>query len=251
MSDSVLRIVEVYPALLGTYGDHGNLIVLAHRARQHGLTVETISVAPGDVLPREADIYLVGGAEDAAQVVATSLMREDGAIRAAVDRDAPVLAVCAGMQILGRTYPGPDGVVCTGLEIFDLETRPGPWRAIGELVADPDPSLGLPVLTGFENHGGRTTLGADARPFAKVRNGFGNDDQGGEGILAGHAVGTYLHGPALARNPALADLLLTWATGPLGKLDDALLDEWRAERIAAAPDSVRIHRKIAGERTAS
>jgi hypothetical protein len=153
------------------------------------------------------------------------------------------------MQILGRTFPGPDGVTCRGLEIFDLETRPGPWRAIGELVADPDPSLGLPVLTGFENHGGRTTLGADARPFAMVRNGFGNDDQGTEGILVGHAVGTYLHGPALARNPALADLLLTWATGPLDALDDTLLEEWRAERIAAAPESVRIHRKIAGERT--
>ena len=245
---STVRIVEVYPALLGTYGDHGNLLVLAHRARRRGLEVETVSVAPGRPLPRQGDVYLIGGAEDAAQVAATAMMRTDGAIADAVDRNAPLLAVCAGMQMLGRQFPGPDGAPVPGLEIFDLVTTPGPWRAIGELVAEPAAELALPVLTGFENHGGRTVLGPSAVPLGRVRVGFGNDDHGTEGVLAGHALGTYLHGPALARNPALADLLLSWVAGPLAPLPDPLVDEWRAERIAAAPESVRVHRRIAAER---
>lgn len=245
---STVRIVEVYPALLGTYGDHGNLLVLAHRARRRGLDVETVSVAPGQPLPRQGDVYLIGGAEDAAQVAATAMMRADGAIADAVDRNAPLLAVCAGMQMLGRQFPGPDGGPVAGLEIFDLVTTPGPWRAIGELVTEPAAELALPVLTGFENHGGRTVLGPAAVPLGRVRVGFGNDDHGTEGVLAGHALGTYLHGPVLARNPGLADLLLSWVVGPLTPLPDPLVDQWRAERIAAAPESVRVHRKIAAER---
>lgn len=109
---------------------------------------------------------------------------------------------------------------------------------MGELVVEAEPGLGLPTLTGYENHAGVTTLGPGARPLGKVLVGRGNDaGDGTEGLVSGRVVGTYLHGPVLARNPALADLLLSWVVGPLDPLDDEEVEALRAERIAAARHS--------------
>jgi CobQ-like glutamine amidotransferase family enzyme len=146
-----------------------------------------------------------------------------------------VFAVCAGFQILGETFLDGHGDVHAGLGLIDCRTDrlPGP-RAVGELLAE-SPELGL--LTGYENHGGRTTLGPDARPFAVVHEGIGNGasaagDAGVDGAVQGSVVATYLHGPALARNPRLADHLLTAVVGDLEPLDDAEEEELRAERLA-------------------
>ncbi|HEY2948754.1 MAG TPA: glutamine amidotransferase [Micromonosporaceae bacterium] len=231
--DSALRIVWIYPDLLSTYGDRGNLLILARRAALRGYAVEAIEVRSDQVLPDTADIYLIGGGEDGPQALAAQRLIADGALHRAVDRGAVVLAVCAGYQLLGGSFFAK-GTKYAGLDLLDLDSDRGPSRAVGELGGDVDPRLGLPPLTGFENHGGRTHLGPAVWPLARVTVGVGNDGQT-EGAWRGKVLGTYSHGPALSRNPALADVLLRWAIGveSLPPLDDTWSDRLRAERLAA------------------
>ena len=231
MTGRALRIVEVLPTLLGTYGDRGNGLVLQHRARARGYDAHITVVSPGDAIPRDGDVYLVGGGEDDAQLRALELMRADGGIQAAVDANKPVFAICAGLQLLGTSFTARGGASAPGLGVIDIATVPGEPRSVGEVVSEPDPSTGLPLLLGFENHQGVTTRGPGVQALGTVRVGRGNGD-GSEGVLAGRIIGTYLHGPALARNPALADLLLYWATGDeQAPLDDSEVDALRAERL--------------------
>lgn len=228
-----LRVVVVYPDLLGTYGDGGNGVVLVHRARWRGIDATLLEATSGAPLPA-GDCYFLGGGEDGPQLRAAEQLRADGTLARAAGDGVPVLAVCAGYQIVGRTFPAADGRPLPGLGLLDVSTKKGVGRrAVGEILAEPVVD-GLPVLTGFENHGGVTELGKDAAPLATVVCGIGNGD-GTEGAVAGKIIGTYLHGPVLARNPALADRLLTWATGEtLAPLDDEEEEALRAERIAAA-----------------
>jgi len=232
-TESGLRIVWLYPDLLSTYGDRGNLLILSRRARLRGLPVEASEVRSDQPVPVEADIYLLGGGEDGPQALAAQRLIADGGLRKAVERRAVVFAVCAGYQLMGASFFAK-GQRCTGLELLDLSSDRGPSRAVGELAGEVDPDLGLPTLTGFENHGGRTHLGPDVRPLARVSVGVGNDGQT-EGAWSGTVLGTYSHGPALSRNPALADLLLRWATGrqTLEPLDDTWSDRLRGERLTA------------------
>jgi CobQ-like glutamine amidotransferase family enzyme len=231
-TESKLRLVWVYPDLLSTYGDRGNLLILARRADLRGLPVECAEVRSDHTLPAEGDIYLLGGGEDGPQALAAQRLITDGGLHRAVAHGAVVFAVCAGYQLLGTSFFAK-GTKCTGLELLDLYSDRGPARAVGELAGDIDPRLGLPSLTGFENHGGRTHLGSGVSPLAKVTVGVGNDGQG-EGAWQGKVLGTYSHGPALARNPDLADLLLRWATGSdLEPVDDTWPGRLRAERLAA------------------
>jgi CobQ-like glutamine amidotransferase family enzyme len=233
----VLRVVNVYPDLLGTYGDGGNGLVVTRRAQWRGIAA-TLVQAPSDEPLPAAEIYCLGGGEDAPQVRAAELLRASGVLAGAVADGAAVLAVCAGFQIVGRTFPDAEGAAVAGVGLLDVATAKGTGRrAVGEIVAEPlalDGEPPLEVLTGFENHAGVTTVGPDAAPLATVRHGTGNGDGSGtEGGRAGRVVGTYLHGPVLARNPALADRLLGWATGAaLGPLDDASVDALRRERLA-------------------
>ncbi|GII22078.1 type 1 glutamine amidotransferase [Planosporangium mesophilum] len=231
-TDSQLRLVWVYPDLLSTYGDRGNLLILAHRAGLRGLPVASVEVRSDQALPVDGDIYLLGGGEDGPQSLASQRLLADGGLHRAVDRGAVVFAVCAGYQLLGNSFYAK-GTECRGLELLDLTSDRGPSRAVGELAGDIDSRLGLPRLTGFENHGGRTHLGPEVYPLARVTTGIGNDGQT-EGAWRGKILGTYSHGPALARNPALADLLLRWATGSmLPPVDDAWPDALRKERLSA------------------
>jgi CobQ-like glutamine amidotransferase family enzyme len=241
--DSAVRIAALYPDLLGTYGDGGNATVLAQRLRWRGIPVDVVTVPAGSAPPDSCDLYLVGGGEDGPQSQATRDLAESRALHRAVERGAVVLAVCAGMQILGNRFPDAEGVDQPGLGLLDCETvRVDRPRAVGELltlpavVTGPDGhEVALGPLTGFENHAGRTVLGPGARPLAPVEVGEGNGD-GAEGLVAGRIVGTYLHGPALARNPALADLLLGWVVGrgALTPLDDADMTALREVRLRAA-----------------
>jgi CobQ-like glutamine amidotransferase family enzyme len=227
-----VRVVWLYPDLLSTYGDRGNLLILARRARARNLPVEAIEVRSDQPVPELADIYLLGGGEDGPQALAARRLTTDGGLHRAVARGAAVLAVCAGYQLMGMSFFAK-GEQCPGLELLDLRSDRGPSRAVGELAGVPDPTLGLPTITGFENHGGRTHLGPGVKPLARVTAGVGNDGTS-EGAWHGTVLGTYLHGPALARNPAIADLLLRWGTGStLEPLDDTWPDRLRTERLAA------------------
>jgi CobQ-like glutamine amidotransferase family enzyme len=228
-----LRIVWVYPDLLSTYGDRGNLLILAHRARMRGIAVDAIEVRSDQKLPETADIYLLGGGEDGPQALAAQRLGADGALHRAVSRGAVIFAVCAGYQLLGTTFYAK-GARCGGLGLLNLHSDRGPSRAVGELAGEVDPRLGLPKLTGFENHGGRTHLGPGVFPLARVSTGIGNDGVT-EGAWWGKILGTYSHGPALSRNPAIADLLLRWAVGVdhIPPLNDTWPERLRSERLAA------------------
>lgn len=248
--DSAVRIVLLYPELLGTYGDGGNATILAQRLRWRGIDAEVLSVGADDTVPESADIYVLGGGEDGPQVEACRQLATQGVLGRAAAAGSVVFAVCAGMQLIGTEFPGPDGQPVRGLGLVDCATvRTGERRAVGELLTTTTATLDIGELTGFENHAGRTQLGPDARPLGLVEAGVGNGSVGitsdgsrSEGVLAGdgsHVVGTYLHGPALARNPRLADLLLGWVVGDLPDLDPdhRIVDEeaalLRGERLAA------------------
>jgi lipid II isoglutaminyl synthase (glutamine-hydrolysing) len=231
-TESHLRIVWVYPDLLSTYGDRGNMLILARRADLRGLPVECVEVRSDQALPHDGDVYLLGGGEDGPQSLAAQRLAKDSGLHAAVDRGAVVFAVCAGYQLLGTSFYAK-GTECGGLGLLDLRSDRGPSRAVGELAGEIEPRLGLPPLTGFENHGGRTHLGRGVYPLARVTAGIGNDGET-EGAWRGKILGTYAHGPALARNPALADLLLRWATGTrLEPIDDSWPGRLRTERLSA------------------
>jgi hypothetical protein len=238
MTDRV-RLVWVYPDLLSTYGDRGNLLVLERRARLRGIAAEPVFVNSDQPVPRDGDIYLLGGGEDLPQVLAARRLRADGGLADAADRGAVVFAVCAGYQLLGHEFGGADGEPTAGLGILDIRSSRGERRAVGEIVAEVDSALGVPELTGFENHQGVTRLGPRAIPLAQVSQGIGNGD-GTEGAHAGRVLGTYLHGPALVRNPGLADLLLGWVAGPLPPIppgEEELAQTLRQERLAAVSAS--------------
>jgi CobQ-like glutamine amidotransferase family enzyme len=232
-----VKIVVVYQSLLGIYGDQGNAKVLHKRLQWRGVDAEVVMIEPGQPLPADGAIYLLGGGEDNAQTTAVRELRRDGALFTALADGAVLFAVCAGYQICGHTFTiGENDEVREGLGLLDVTTRRGPKRAVGEILTRwtrPDGSTSL--ITGFENHGGYTTLGADATPLARVEIGVGNCGDGTEGAVQGRVIGTYPHGPVLARNPDLADHLLTLALGrdlePLPG-PQAEHDGLRAERFA-------------------
>jgi CobQ-like glutamine amidotransferase family enzyme len=236
MTESTLRVGFVFPELLGTYGDRGNAVVLVQRARWRGIPAELVEVPAGAPVPDSLDVYLLGGGEDDPMHLASAGLRASRpAIERAVAGGAVVLAVCGGFQLVGHRYVAADGTELEGIGLLDLETRAGATRLIGEVVVDP--TAPLPRLTGFENHWGRTTLGPGVAPLGRVVTGGGNGDGAGvEGALAGRVLGTYLHGPVLPRNPALADHLLGAAVGgdgALAPLDATLEERLHADRLRA------------------
>jgi hypothetical protein len=234
--ETAVGIALVFPDLLGTYGDSGNATILAQRLRRRGHPAEVIEINAGGAVPDSCDLYVIGGGEDLPQALAAQELNRQRSLHRAVARGAVVLAVCAGFQILGRTFVGPDGVEQAGLDLLDCVTVRGQGRrAVGELVVAPDPQTDLPVLTGYENHGGVTVLAAGSQPLGQVRSGIGNGSHGADGAINGRVWATYMHGPVLARNPALADRLLSLVVGPGPALDDRESEVLRAERLRAAP----------------
>ena len=233
MADSV-RIGLVLPDVMGTYGDGGNAVVLRQRLRLRGIAAEIVEITLADAVPDSLDLYTLGGAEDYAQRLATKhLLRYPGLQRAAA-RGAPVLAICAAIQVLGHWYETSSGERVDGVGLLDVTTSPQPERTIGEVVSTPLIAGLTQPLTGFENHRGGTTLGTDARPLAAVVTGAGNRlGDGVDGAVQGSVVATYLHGPCLARNPELADMLLSAVVGPLDPLDLPEVEQLRRERLAA------------------
>lgn len=238
MGDTGLRLVWVYPDLLSTYGDQGNALVVERRARQRGLEVQRLDVRSDQPVPTSGDIYLIGGGEDRPQRLAAERLRRDGGLSRAVDNGAIVFSVCAGYQILGHEFINDLGEREPGLGLLDVTSGRGTAeRCVGDVLGDVDEHLRLPQLTGFENHQGVTHLGPRARPLARVRLGQGNGTgDGTEGAWNDTVFGTYMHGPVLARNPQIADLLIKLAldVNALPPVDDRWYEALRGERIAAA-----------------
>jgi CobQ-like glutamine amidotransferase family enzyme len=234
VSESAVRIGLVLPDVMGTYGDGGNSVVLAQRLRLRGIAAELVDITLDDPVPDSLDVYTLGGAEDYAQRLATRhLIRYPGLQRAA-ERGASVLAICAAIQVLGHWYETSAGERVDGVGLLDVTTSPQPGRTIGEVVSEPVVDGLTQRLTGFENHRGGTVLGPAAQPLAKVVKGAGNREGDGiDGAVQGSVVATYLHGPCLARNPELADYLLSRAVGELEPLELPEVELLRRERLAA------------------
>ncbi len=234
MADSTIRIGLVLPDVMGTYGDGGNASVLRQRLRLRGIAAEIVEITLADPVPDSLDLYTLGGAEDYAQRLATKhLIRYPGLQRAAA-HGAPVLAICAAIQVLGHWYETSAGERVDGVGLIDLTTSPQSARTIGELVSAPLLAGLTAPLTGFENHRGGTVLGDAASPLGRVKKGAGNRAGGGiDGAVQGSVVATYMHGPCLARNPELADALLSKVVGELTPLQLAEVELLRHERLRA------------------
>ncbi|BBZ02332.1 glutamine amidotransferase [Mycolicibacterium chitae] len=229
-----VRIGLVLPDVMGTYGDSGNAVVLRQRLRLRGIDAEIVEITLSDPVPESLDLYALGGAEDYAQRLATKhLLRYPGLQRAA-ERGAPVLAICAAIQVLGHWYETSAGERVEGVGMLDVTTSPQEVRSIGEVTGEPLLEGLTQPLTGFENHRGGTVLGSSARPLSKVTKGVGNRvGDGHDGAVQGSVVATYLHGCCLARNPELADHLLAKVVGPLAPLELPEVELLRRERLAA------------------
>jgi lipid II isoglutaminyl synthase (glutamine-hydrolysing) len=237
-----IRVGHLYPEYLNIYADRGNIAVLSRRARWRGIGLEVEPIGLGDELrPGAHDLLYIGGGQDREQaLIAPDLAARGHAVREAVAGGSSLLAVCGGYQLLGRFYRGRDGEVLPGAGLFPLETVAGERRMIGDCLLECELEPGVRrTLAGFENHAGVTRLDEDAEPLGRVVAGFGNDGASGfEGVRVASAVGTYLHGPLLPRNPWLADWLLARAlehrhgeAPELGPLPDDL--EHEAQLVSA------------------
>jgi len=239
-----VRVLHLYDRYLNIYADRGNIQVLTTRAAWRGIDVIVQGLEPGERFePGEHDLIYVGGGQDRDQQMIAERMSEDlgPAIKSAVEEGTALLAVCGGYQLLGSHYLDTTGVHQPGVGLFDLSTTAGEGRLIGNVAIEAElPAIGerparTVTVAGFENHAGRTALGATARAFGKVLNGNGNDGESGhEGCRLHHAVGTYLHGPLLPRNPELADWLLAAALAHAHGTDAAL----RIDRADTVPPAV-------------
>jgi CobQ-like glutamine amidotransferase family enzyme len=234
-----LVLAHLYPDLLRTYGDRGNVLTLRRRAEWRGYNVRVAEVTRGERMPSPCDLILIGGGTDRVQaIVSRDLLPRRGELEDAIGSGAVVLGVCGGYQFLGQSYTSGTGQGIEGLGILDLVTVARPGRIIGRALAAASLWGAQFELVGFENHAGRTELGPGCQPLGALRKGGGNNGRDRtEGAVRDLIVGTYLHGPLLPSNPAFADALLqqalmrTTGGGPLSPLDDTL--EWAAHRAVA------------------
>jgi len=243
-----MRVVlgHLYGDLLNLYADRGNIITWQRRCAWRGIELEVRHIGIGECVPvSEVDLLFMGGGQDGDQkLIADDLftVKLDG-LRGALEDGLPMLVVCGGYQLFGHYYQPAEGERLPGLGLFDVHTEhPGAHvaRCIGNVVLEWSPPVSVAgerrTLVGFENHGGRTFLGAGARPLGRVLSGHGNNSRDGtEGAVVHNAYGTYLHGSLLPKNPHLADHLLQLALNrrhpdaKLATLDDSL--EWHAHDL--------------------
>jgi CobQ-like glutamine amidotransferase family enzyme len=210
-----LVVGHLFPDYLNIYADRGNIAVLTRRAawRRYELEVQPLG-AGAQIRPGEHDLFYVGGGQDREQaLIAPELVALGPALHEAFDAGAAFLAVCGGYQLLGGFYRDQSGDELPGIGLLPLHTVAGSRRMIGDVLLECELEPGARgTLAGFENHAGRTILDPGAEPLGRVIAGFGNDGESGfEGCRVGRAIGTYLHGPLLPRNPWLADWLLAQA----------------------------------------
>jgi CobQ-like glutamine amidotransferase family enzyme len=224
-------IVHLLPELLGTYGDKGNVEILSWRLSKREIAHQVLTIGVGDEIPTSADLYLLGGGEDDAQIAALEILGKKNSLQRALGNGAHIFAVCAGFQILGTQFPASGDRTITGLALVGVETVSAKHRSVGELLTRP--SVPIEMLTGFENHGGQTRFIDDIQPLGHVVSGIGNGQGSNvDGLITSQVVATYMHGPAFARNPELADWILSRKIGPLPTLMAPIFDQLHDERVS-------------------
>ena len=217
----MIKIVNLLPELLGTYGDQGNVATFSWRLSQRGIENQVIQASARNSIPTDGDFYFLGGGEDDAQVAALELLRKENALEKALNNGAHLFAVCAGFQLLGNKFPASGGRTIEGLGILPIFTESAAKRSVGELLLDS--TLGIGQLTGFENHAGQTKFEEKLQPLGIVKTGIGNHaSESCDGAVTDQIIATYMHGPALVRNPKLADFFLTRKLGELAVIDGEL-----------------------------
>lgn len=226
-----LNIVNLYPNELNTYGDRGNLLTLSKRAEWHGLDAAVHYCHVGSNLPKDVDLVLGGGGPDSAQSdIQTDILRLGDKLCALVAAGVPMLLVCGSYQLFGKRFVTHEGKQIQGIGVFDMETIAGNKRLIGNVSVQTED---FGVLYGFENHSGKTYLAKDQPELGKVVRGQGNNGDSSEGARSVNAIGTYLHGPVLPNNPALADGLIQLALerkgveAKLNSIDNSLAEKAR------------------------
>lgn len=226
-----LTIGYLYGDLMNIYGDTGNVICLQKRGEWRGIKVRIKNISIGDPLKTGSiDLYFFGGGQDQAQkLVSKDLIQRTGkVINQDIERGVPLLSICGGYQLLGQYYKPHQGAKIPGLKVFPAYTIASNTRMIGNIIvqtsvlntqiSDSPKSESEVILTtdislvGFENHSGKTYLQDGAQPLGTVQKGFGNngEDQS-EGCIYKNAIGCYLHGSLLPKNPKLADWFLKTA----------------------------------------
>lgn len=232
----VIHVVHLYPREMSIYGDLGNTRTLAARIRRHGYSPVVHQHHPGGPFPDQAHLVLGGGGQDSGQVrVEADLERIADRLRALAGAGTPMLMICGMYQLFGNAFITVDGRRLPGLGILDVTTQGNAKRMIGPVVLRTE----LGEVVGYENHSGSTTLGAGQAPFGTVLAGFGNNGSDGtEGARTNNVIGSYLHGPILPANPALADALIgeaaRLATGrPFEPepMTDVFADEARSRQV--------------------
>ena len=236
-----LTIAWLYGTAMNIYGDRGNVLALVQRCRWRGIEATVVPVNVGDpITPGQFDIYFWGGGQDREQIAASRDIQgvKGEALKADVEDGAALLAICGGYQLLGHFYHPHDGDDLPGIGLFDAWTEAGPRRFIGNVVVETD---AFGELVGFENHSGLTFLAPSAQPLGRVRVGYGNNGRDGtEGCRYRNAIGCYLHGALLPKNPVLADFLIQaalqrrYGIGELPPLDDQLEQFTHASAVSRA-----------------
>lgn len=233
-----LKILHLYPKEMNLYADHGNILALTKRCEWRGIKTEVIEYEPGDKIPDDIDIIFGGGGQDSGQeIIAKDLPKIAPKLKKLIENGTPTLVICGLYQLFGNFFETAEGKSLEGARILNLTTKAGPNRLIGNIVID---SSDFGEVVGYENHSGLTNLGEGLNPFGTVISGHGNngEDQT-EGARYQNCIGTYLHGPLLPKNPAVADFLIREALSRQAKkpielkpLDDSL--ELYAHKVAAS-----------------
>jgi CobQ-like glutamine amidotransferase family enzyme len=234
MNQKLIKIVNLLPELLETYGDRGNVATLSWRLSKRGIANEVINASAYEQLPNDGDFYFLGGGEDDAQVAAVELLRKQGTLTNALQNGAQIFAVCAGFQLLGTSFPASGNRTIEGLSLLPVITEPATSRSVGELLTDSTiteslngsaTSFVIGKLTGFENHAGQTRFVEKLQPLGTVVKGIGNHiKEASDGAVTEQIIATYMHGPALVRNPKLADYLLSRKLGELEPIRNLIED---------------------------
>ena len=228
-----LNICHLYPDLMDTYGDKGNIITIQKRCQWRGIKTSLTQISVGDKLEDKYDFYFFGGGQDKAQeFVGKDLQTKAKLLKQTIEKGAVILSICGGYQLLQNYFKTLDGIEIKGIGLFDSYTQGSTTRMIGNLLIKSGLDLQTSELIGFENHSGKTYLGKSLKPLGTVEKGFGNngEDQT-EGAIYKNAFGCYLHGSLLPKNPHFADFLIIKALERIyGKislqpLDDSI--EWQ------------------------
>lgn len=224
-------IAHVLPELLGTYGDRGNVEILSWRLKEREIPHVVLTLSVGEAIPTTADLYLLGGGEDDAQIAAAEILAKNDALKHALEKGAHIFAVCAGFQILGTSFPASGDRTIVGLGLVGIETVSAKHRSVGEILSRP--TVPMEMLTGFENHGGQTRFLDDLQPLGHVVKGIGNgQSSNADGLITSQIVATYMHGPAFSRNPQLADWILSRKLGVLPPLSAPIFNQLHDERVS-------------------